>query len=201
MVVVANAPSPAAGGEAAVGGAVVIGVDSDVTVIGRLMAGALYRFGRLAPEAHLTFDGFLRAKDAGISARSFGLLELGGRYALRRDRFVGPFVTTGASIGVFTGKPHQRVVVDDAEVCGSAAGMPHACDFNIDKNIAIRAGFGWGFASGGAATVAIRLDVVYWLFSVNAFEDQPSGAPIPREIPRPQDTWSVLVGLEFLRWL
>ena len=48
--------------------------------------------------------------------------------------------------------------------------------------------------------VGVRFDITYWMFSLNDFEDQPAGAPIPNQIPRPQDTLSFMIGLEFMRW-
>ena len=177
------------------------GVDQDVTAIGRAFAGGMWVLGRFAPEAHLGFDGFLRLNgDAGVAARSFTLLDLGVRYAFTSDRFTGPFASVGGSFGLFTGKPHERKISDEPEVCMSAPGSPDDCAFRIDKNAALRFGLGYGFASSDNATVAVRLDVNYWVFSVNDFEDQAPGAPVPRDIPRPQDTVSVMLGLEFMRW-
>jgi hypothetical protein len=48
----------------------------------------------------------------------------------------------------------------------------------------------------------VRLDLTYFMFNVADGEDQPGGAPRPiSDVPRPQDTFAVLIGLEFLRWM
>lgn len=193
--------APRAAAEPVLDATVFAGVDQDVTAIGRAFAGGMWVLGRFAPEAHIGFDGFLRLdSDAGIAARSFTLLDLGARYAFTSERFTGPFVTAGGSFGIFTGKPHERKVSGDPETCMSAPGAPDDCAFRIDKNASARLGFGYGFASSENATVAIRLDVHYWVFSINDFEDQSPGSPVPRDIPRPQDTLAFMLGLEFMRW-
>jgi hypothetical protein len=176
------------------------GVDPDATVLGRLMAGGLLVFDelKLAVDAHLSFEGFLRiADDQGVSARSFGLLNLGARYAFGNASFHGPFVAAGAGYGLFTGDPRERKVAGDLATCG---GVADDCTFKITQNLSARAGVGWGFAPGEKTTVAVRLDVVYWLFALADGEDQPRGAPYPGDVPRPQDTVTVMVGLEFMRW-
>jgi len=198
-------PSGTAAAQPAVDAGVISGVDQDTTAVVRLIAGGLWGFGRFAPEAHVGVDGFLRINGAhGISARSFNLIDLGARYGFKSDRFVGPYVTVGGGFGLFTGKPHERKVSGEPETCASAdipAGQPDdQCSFRIDKNLNARLGLGWGFASGAKTTVGVRLDIHYWLLSVSDFEDQPAGAPIPSQIPRPQSSISVLVGLEFMRW-
>lgn len=180
--------------------AVIVGVDGDLTAIGRLLAGGIWQFGQFAPEAHIGFDGFLPIdSDAGITARSISLINVGARYAFLDDNFVGPFVTAGGGFGLFTGKPHERQL-SDAEVCSAARPPSENCAYLIDKNINGRLGFGWGFETSSQTTVAARLDVHYWMFSLNDFEDQPNGAPIPNMVERPQATWSVLIGLEFMHW-
>lgn len=200
-VTAAVARPRAAHAEPVVSAAVVGGVDQDFTGIARLIAGGLWDFGRFAPDFHISLEGFIRLNsDAGVSARSITLGDLGARYAFLNDRFVGPFVTAGASFGIFTGKPHDRKISDAPEVCASAPGSPADCTFRINRNAAFRGGLGWGFASGPKTTVAVRLDVTYWMFSLNDFEDQPDSAPVPRDVPRPQDSIAVLVGLEFMRW-
>jgi hypothetical protein len=183
------------------------GVDQELTVVGRLLAGGILVFDRIQVglDAHLSFEGFLRiASDEGVAARSFGLLNLGARYGFRNARFHGPYMAAGGGFGLFSGKPRERKIKGDIETCDSAdipAGEPlDQCTFAIDKNVNAHVGLGWGFASGKRTTVGVRLDFTYWLFSVADFEDQPQGAPIPRQIPRPQDAWSVMIGLEFMRW-
>ncbi len=197
-----------ASADPAVNAQVSAGADQESTVIGRLFAGIVYGLPmhkKLAVEGHLAADVFLRSSGKqGIAARGFTLLDLGARYGIQSDRFVGPYVAVGGSYGVFTGKPHERKVINDAATCASAnipADQPQdECAFLINKNIAARFGLGWGFASGKKTTVGVRLDVTYWRFSVNDYEDQSPGTPIPRQIPRPQDGVSVMLGLEFLRW-
>ena len=189
----------------AVDAAIIAGVDQDTTAIARLYAGGFWAFGKIAPEVHVGFDGFLRIDTSqGIAARSFNLIDVGVRYGFKSDHFVGPYVSTGANFGLFTGKPHERKVTDDEELCSTADipdGQPtDECVFRIDKNASFRLGFGWGFASSSKTTVGVRIDLNYWLFSVSDYDDQSPGAPIPREIARPQDSWALMVGLEFMRW-
>jgi hypothetical protein len=181
------------------------GVDQDLSAIGRLQAGLMYTaVGNLAVEGHVGFEGFLRLDSSkGIAARSFTLLDLGVRYGIQSPKFIGPYVVGGGGFGIFTGKPHERKVTD-AEVCESANIPPDEpqdeCTYRIDKNLSARFGIGWGFKSGKKTTVGVRLDVTYWMFSLNDFDPDIMGAPIPREVPRPQSTWSVMIGIEFLRW-
>jgi hypothetical protein len=203
-VTLATAPR-AAHAQPAVDAAVLSGIDKDSTAIIRLVAGGMWGFGRFAPEAHIGVDGFLRIDSAkGIAARSFNLIDLGARYGFQSDRFVGPYVTLGGGFGLFTGRPHERKVVGEAEVCESAnipEGEPQdACSYQIDKNINARVGFGWGFRSGPKTTVGVRLDVHYWLLSLSDYDPGRTGSPVPSEVPRPQQTFSVLIGLEFMRW-
>lgn len=180
--------------------AVVFGVDEDLTAVGRLLAGGIWSFGKFAPEAHIGFDGFLPIKSsAGVTARSFSLINLGARYGFLSDRFDGPFVSGGGGFGLFTGKPHERQL-DDDPACEVARPPSDNCVYRIDKNLNARLGFGWGFQSSKNTTVAARIDLHYWLFSLNDFEDQPDGSPVPNMVDRPQASWSVLVGLEFMRW-
>lgn len=203
-VLVAGAGRPAAA-QPAIDAAVMAGVDPDATVVVRLMGGGMWVLGRFAPEAHIGVDGFLRsAADKGISARAFNLIDLGARYGILSERFIGPYVTVGGGFGLFTGKPHERKVVDAPDVCESAdipEGQPQdACAYQIDKNISARFGIGWGFRSGPKTTVGVRLDVHYWLLSLSDYDPTRMGEPIPGMVPRPQQTFSVLIGLEFMRW-
>ena len=203
-VVGVSAPRTATA-QPAIDAAVLTGVDQDTTAIGRLMAGGIWALGRFAPEAHVGVDGFLRIDSAkGIAARQLSLLNLGARYAFTSDRFIGPYVSVGGGFGIFTGKPHERKINGDANLCASARIPPEQpqdnCIYRIDKSVNARVGFGYGFASGKHTTVAARIDVHYWAFSLNDFEDQPSGAPVPNMVSRPQSTWSISVGLEFMRW-
>jgi len=178
------------------------GVNAGSTVLGRLMAGGMLLFDdvRFAVDAHLSFEGFLRLREnEGVLARSFGLLNLGARYAFQDARFQGPYVAAGAGFGLFAGDPKERKVVDDESVCGTAPTSP-SCTFGIERNINGRLGFGWGFGSGEHTTVGVRLDVMYWWFSLADNEDQLAGAPNVYEVPRPVDTFTVMLGLEFMRW-
>jgi hypothetical protein len=177
------------------------GVEQDLTVIGRLMAGGMLVFdpARFAIDAHLSFEGFLRvANDKGMSARSFGVGNLGFRYGFRNERFHGPYVAAGGGFGLISGKPRERKLADDTATCENANPPDDQCTFEIDKHVNGRLGFGWGFASGKRTTVGVRVDLMYWLFSVA--EEQESGSPPARFVERPQDAWSVMIGLEFMRW-
>lgn len=183
------------------------GIDQDLTSISRLLAGGLMIFDgvNLAVNAHLSFDAFLRIQnEQGISARSFGLANLGLRYGFRNSKFHGPFVDLGGGFGLMSGSPRDRKVQGDPDTCETAippaGGDPDDCTFAIDKYLNGRLGFGWGFASGKRTTVAVRLDLNYFVYSVVDREDQVGGAPIPRQIPRPQDSITVMIGLEFMRW-
>ncbi len=201
---VAGAPRSAAA-QPALDAAVLGGIDRDTTAVIRLIGGGMWVLGRFAPEAHVGVDGFLRiAADKGISARSFNLIDLGARYGIQSERFIGPYVTAGGGFGLFTGKPHERKVVGEPEVCESAdipEGQPQdACAYQIDKNLNARLGFGWGFSSGPKTTVGIRLDIHYWLLSLSDYDRNRSGDPVPGMVPRPQQAFSVLIGLEFMRW-
>ena len=79
--------------------------------------------------------------------------------------------------------------------------IPHRVDgYQIDKNLNARLGFGWGFRSGPKTTVGVRLDLHYWLLSLSDYDPDRTGSPVPSMVPRPQQTFSVLIGLEFMRW-
>jgi len=185
--------------------AIIAGVDQDMTAIGRLVAGGFWDFGRVAPEVHIGLDGFLPlTADKGIAARSFSAIDVGARYGIMSERYFGAYLSGGVGFGLFWGKPHERKVDGDEELCASANIPPEQdqdqCAFRINRNANVRLGFGWGFASGKKTTVGARIDIGYWMFSVNDYEDQPSGAPVPRLIPRPQAAWTLMLGLEFMRW-
>ncbi len=175
------------------------GADGEATVIARGMAGGLYGFGKFAAEGHITFENFLRLdNEQGLSAKSFSVLDLGVRYGILSKRFVGPYLSAGASYGFFLGNPHERKT-KDPETCATAPN-PDACSYYVDRDISTHVGFGWGFANGEKTTVAVRLDVTYWMLSLLDGEDQPDDAPNPVEVARPQGSWSVLLGFEFMRW-
>jgi hypothetical protein len=207
LVLQLQAPREASA-EPALSALIMGGVDQDTTAIGRLIAGAIYGLPfhkKLAVEGHVATEVFLRIDNAkGISAKGLTLLDLGFRYGIKNDRFVGPYVTAGGSFGIFIGKPHERRVDGEAETCASAnipADQPQdRCTFSIDKNLMGRLGFGWGFRNGKKTTVGIRLDLTYMRFSLNDYDPDKPNAPIPRHIPRPQDSFAVMLGLEFLRW-
>ncbi len=175
---------------------VVIGADQNSTVIGRLLAGGMVRFGRFAPEAHIAFEGFLRANsDKGTQAQSFTLLDIGARYAFKDEQFAGPFVAVGGGFGLFLGTPRDINLQGDSKSC---AGFDNNdCTIQVDKHLNGRLGFGYGFRSGEKATVAVRLDLGAWWYSVDT--EQPSGVPVG-QIELPQIAYAVTLGLEFLRW-
>lgn len=180
---------------------VVSGVDQDVSAIARLIAGGFLGWGRFALEGHLTFEGFLRVdNDKGVSGRSVGL-DLGTRIGLGSEpNFRGPFLSLGGSFGLYSGKPRERKLADAMETCQGfdSPEDPGSCAFDIDKNITGRFGFGYGFAASDKTTVAARLDFTYWLFSVDG--QQGAGSVPAARVDKPQASYSVLVGLEFMRW-
>jgi hypothetical protein len=170
------------------------GTEPDLTGIARLAVGGLMGWGRFAFEGHIGFAGFLRAGSAGVAAREVTLLDLGARYAFTSPRFVGPFVGTGGSFGLITGKPRARKLEGDTMTCGTA----ESCTFDVDKNITGRLALGWGFESSAKTTVAVRLDLSYVIFSVDG--EQPIGSVPAVRVEKPQDFLAVLVGLEFMHW-
>jgi tetratricopeptide (TPR) repeat protein len=178
-------------------GAVLAGVDQQLSGILRMSGGGLLSWEKFALEARLGIDGFLKVDpDQGVSARSFTLLDLGARYGLNY-RYVGPFVSGGASFGIFTGKPRERKLKGDNETC--AIDPNGNCSFNIDKNIAARLAFGYGFRASDKSTVAFRLEVQGWVFSVD--DEQEIGSPAAFSVEKPQTSIAIMAGLEFLRWL
>jgi tetratricopeptide (TPR) repeat protein len=180
---------------------VVSGVDQDISAVARLVAGGFLGWGRFALEGHLTFEGFLRVDNTkGVSGRSVGL-DLGTRIGLGSDiNFRGPFLSVGGSFGLYSGKPRERKLADAMETCMGfdSPDAPGTCAFDIDKNITGRAGFGYGFAASDKTTVAARLDFTYWLFSVDG--SQSAGSVPAARVDKPQQSYSILVGLEFMRW-
>lgn len=180
---------------------VVSGVDQDISAVARLIAGGFLGWGRFALEGHLAFEGFLRVDNAkGVSGRSIGL-DLGTRIGLgSRPNFQGPFVSLGGSFGLYGGKPRERKLDDEMEICQGfdSPEDPGSCSFDIDKNITGRFGLGYGFAASDFTTVAARLDFTYWLFSVDG--TQGAGSVPAARVEKPQQTFSILLGLEFMRW-
>lgn len=177
---------------------VAAGAAPDATALGRLLAGGMLVFDelRLAVDGHLSFAGFLRVSDdEGVSARSFGI-NLGARHGFGNERFHGPYVALGAGYGLFTGEPKERKISGDMEVCVSA----EDCTIEITQHLNGRAGVGWGFASGKQTTVGVRLDLMYWAFALADGDEQPGTAPYPGDVPRPHDTFTVMLGLEFMYW-
>lgn len=179
---------------------VVGGVDQDISAVARLVAGGFLGWGRFALESHLVFEGFLRVDNAkGVSGRSLAL-DVGTRFAFSDANFRGPFVAVGGSFGLYGGRPRERKLADDLETCMGfdTAENPGTCAFDIDKNITGRAGFGYGFAASDTTTVAVRLDATYWLFSVDG--NQEAGSVPASRVEKPQGSFSLLLGLEFMRW-
>lgn len=178
---------------------VVSGVDQDISAIARLIAGGFLNWGRFAVEGHVAFDGFLRVDDTkGLAGYSISL-DLGTRFAFSGENFRGPFIALGGSFGLLRGRPRDRKLTGDMETCAGFDDLsPGNCAFDIDKNIAGRAGFGYGFAASKKTTVAVRLDFTYWLLSVDA-EQSALSVPAAR-VDKPQASYSVLIGLEFMRW-
>lgn len=187
------------GMQIAVDGMVLTGLATDLTAIPRGAGGLSLNWGGFGVEAHLGFDFFfrLRGDSEGIAARTV-TLDIGARYGLRGDRFIGPFIAGGGGFGLMIGSPRERRLDDDDDTCMAQVGAPD-CSFDLDKNLSARLGFGWGFAASDQTTVAVRIDAGYWLFSVDG--DQSVGSPPARFVERPQDVLSLMIGLEFLRWL
>lgn len=180
---------------------VVSGVDQDISAVARLIAGGFLGWGRFALEGHLAFEGFLRVDNTkGVSGRSVGL-DLGTRIGLGSGpNFRGPFLSLGGSFGLYGGKPRERKLADAMETCQGfdSPEDPGSCAFDIDKNITGRFGFGYGFAASDKTTVAARLDLTYWMFSVDG--TQGAGSVPAARVDKPQGSFSVLLGLEFMRW-
>jgi hypothetical protein len=180
--------------------AVTGGIDQDLSSVARVLAGALLGWGRFALEAHVAGEGFVPLDGGrGINGRSVGF-DLGSRFAFSDARFRGPFIGLGASLGLFLGRPRERELSGEIETCrGFDEGSPGSCRFDIDKNVAGRLGFGYGFGAGASTTLALRVDVAYWLLSVDGAQ-QAGSVPAVR-VEKPQQAVSVLVGLELMRWL
>ena len=175
-------------------GGILAGVDRQVSGILRFSGGGMLSWEKFALEARVGIDGFLRVdQEQGIQARSFTLLDVGARYGLNY-RYVGPFVSGGASFGLFSGSPRERKLLDDADSCGGGD-----CSFDMDKNIATRLALGYGFKATDKSTVALRIEAQTWIFSVD--EEQSIGNPNPNDISKPQTAVAVMFGLEFMRWL
>lgn len=172
------------------------GMDDKLTAIGRVFAGGMMVFGRLAPELHLSLDGFARTSDQGTQALSISVADIGVRYAFQDERFTGPFGTFGLGYGIFVGSSNQIDLVDDTETCANFPG--NDCSFDIDKLLTGRLGFGWGLEMSEDMTMAVRLDLTAWWYS--AALEQPAGNPTTEEVKKPHVALSLLLGLELLRW-
>jgi hypothetical protein len=180
----------------AFGGNVLAGSDLELSAYLRMLGGAFLTWEHVALEARLGIDGMLRVdNDQGLSTNSFTLLDLGARWGANYH-FVGPFVSGGASFGLFWGKPRERKVMD-SETC--AGFENNTCPFDIDKNIVTRLAFGYGFSASERTTVAVRLETQLWFLSVD--DEQGIGNPRAADVTKPQTTFAFLLGLEFLRWM
>jgi len=175
-------------------GGILAGADQQVSGILRFSGGGMLSWEKFAVEARVGIDGFLRVdQDQGIQARSFTLVDVGARYGANY-RYVGPFVSGGASFGLFSGSPRERKLINDDKTCGGGD-----CSFDMDKNIATRLAFGYGFKATDKSTVALRIEAQTWFFSVD--ENQSIGNPNALDIEKPQTAVALMVGLEFMRWL
>jgi hypothetical protein len=183
-------------------GQVTTGIATDLTGIGRIIAGGIASWGRYGVDLHLAFQGFLRFdENRGVSGRSISVIDVGPRIAFwNNSRSLGPFVAAGAGFGFFTGSPRERLVPPGIRGCpsvalGSAGGA--ACVLNLDKHVDLRVGLGWGFEVSEHATMVVRFDLVEWFYSVDGPEDPSSPPANPLE---PQRALSFFFGLEFIRW-
>ncbi len=175
-------------------GGLMVGADQQVSGIIRVSGGGLLSWENFGFEGKVGIDGFLQVdQEQGVQARSFTLIDLGVRYGLKY-RYMGPFVSGGASFGLFSGNPRERKLKNDSGSCGGGN-----CTIDLDKNIVGRLGFGYGFRATEKSTVALRLDVQGWFFSVD--ENQGTGKPHALDIEKPQTAIAVMLGLEFMRWL
>ncbi|MBL4635056.1 MAG: hypothetical protein JKY56_14375 [Kofleriaceae bacterium] len=175
-------------------GGLLAGSDQDLTGIIRMSGGALLSWEKFAVDAKLGIDGFLRIdKERGIRGKSFPVLDVGVRYGLNY-RYVGPFFSGGASFGLINGKPRERLLKDDDATCGGGD-----CAFSIDKTITARVGIGYGFRATETSTVALKIELQNWFFSVD--DEQGIGSVPAGSVDKPQTSFAVMFGLEFLRWL
>lgn len=175
-------------------GGVLAGADQQISGILRMSGGALLSWEHFALEGRVGIDGFLRVDaDQGTQARSFTLIDVGARWGANYG-YVGPFVSGGGSFGVFTGKPRERKLTQDADSCGGGD-----CAFDVDQNIVGRLAFGYGFKASGKSTVALRIEAQTWWLSVDP--EQGIGKPPAADIAKPQLSTALMVGLEFMRWM
>ena len=177
------------------------GSEPDTTAIGRALLGGMVLFepARLALSAHLSADAFIQASnDKGVRGTSIGLINLGARYAFLDQRFVGPYIDAGWGFGFLTGDT-VRGVKDDPGTCDSQRSGEADCTIDLNRQMNARFGLGWGFDPLESITVGVRLDVVYWMFSLDDTEATTDG-PIARFVDRPQDTVAIMLGIEVLRF-
>ncbi len=185
----------------AIDGMIVAGLDQDMSIAARFIAGGMAGWKYFGLEAHLAFENFFPLSDeVGTSGRSLTILDLGFRVGKGAKNYQGIFASAGGGFGLFGGNPRERRLKDDPEVCAGFGdpNTPNSCKFDIDKNITGRFGLGYGFAASKLTTVAARLDFTYWLLSVDGEQSQEN---VPATlVSKPQQGFSVLVGLEFMRW-
>jgi|GEM_PF-2765338 len=177
------------------------GSEADVTFMGRALLGGAVLFEdlRLALTAHLSADAFIQGSSGkGFRGTSLGPLNLGVRYAFLDSAFVGPYVDAGWGFGFLFGNT-VRGVEDDPGSCDSQISGAADCSLDLNRQMNAKLGLGWGFKPLDTITVGIRLDVVYWAFSLSD-TDATTDGPIARFVDRPQDTVAVMLGLEVLRF-
>lgn len=177
------------------------GSESEATAIGRALLGGVVLFEdvRLALSAQFSADAFIQGSGGqGIRGTSLGVINLGARYAFVDPAFVGPYIDAGWGYGLLFGDTVLEFE-DDPDVCGSQISGSPDCSVPINRQMNAKVGFGWGFKPLDEITVGVRLDVVYWIFSLEDSDPNTEG-PIARFVDRPQDTVAIMLGIEVLRF-
>lgn len=144
----------AAARDVAVGAAFQEGMSTDVSGIHRANLGGALGFGRVGIDAAIQLEIWdpYKTGDVGTKIQAAGV-NLGARIAITdQPRFRGPFVAIGAGYLRLRQDYSQKRV---NELFGVADIGPNAFGF--------RGGVGFGFATTKRVTIAVRLDVNYWL--------------------------------------